>query len=196
MLFDGFEELDAMAPYGVFQNAAALDGVELEVRLVAVDGPLEVVAEHGLRVFAEDQLGDAPDLLVVPGGGWLGRAPRGTRAELDGPLPGAIARAHAAGTTIASVCTGAMLVAGAGISEGRPATTNRSAVEDLRETGAEVIEARVVDDGDLVSAAGITSGLDLALWLVENHFGPGAAVTLEAQLEYERRGTVWRRAGR
>jgi transcriptional regulator GlxA family with amidase domain len=75
-------------------------------------------------------------------------------------------------------------------------TTNHSAIEDLRKTGAEIVEARVVDDGDLVSAAGVTSGLDLALWLVERYFGPTTTTALENRLEYERRGPLWRRDGR
>ena len=87
-----------------------------------------------------------------------------------------------------------MLLAAAGLLEGRPATTHHTALADLRAAGADVVEARVVDDGDVVTAGGVTSGLDLVLWLVERHFGPALAVAAERELEYERRGTVWRRA--
>ncbi|HEX8728145.1 MAG TPA: hypothetical protein VF739_05965, partial [Ktedonobacterales bacterium] len=57
---------------------------------------------------------------------------------------------------------------------------------------AEIVAARVVDDGDLISSGGVTSGLDLALWLVERYLGADRAVAIEGQIEYERRGTVWR----
>jgi len=60
--------------------------------------------------------------------------------------------------------------------------------------GAEVYDARVVDDGDVITSAGVTSGLDLALWLVERFAGPALAHAVERRLEYERRGVVWRRA--
>ena len=79
----------------------------------------------------------------------------------------ALAGRHAAGGRIGSVCTGAMLLAEAGLLNGRPAITHHSAIEDLRGFGADVIDgARVVDDGDIVTAAGVTSGIDLALHLV------------------------------
>jgi transcriptional regulator GlxA family with amidase domain len=82
-----------------------------------------------------------------------------------------IAAYHAAGTRIAAVCTGAMAVAAAGILGSCPAITHYRAVEDLRATGARIVEARVVDDGDIVTCGGVTSALDLSLWLVEDAFG-------------------------
>jgi transcriptional regulator GlxA family with amidase domain len=100
---------------------------------------------------------------------------------------------HEEGTILAAICTGSMLLAAAGLLRGRPATTHHGALEDLRTAGAEVIRARVVDDGDIVTAGGVTSGLDLALWLVERFAGPQLAVAVEQRLEYERRGTVWHR---
>jgi hypothetical protein len=87
---------------------------------------------------------------------------------------------------------GAMLVAAAGLLEGRPAITHHSAIDDLRAAGAEVIHARVVDAGDVITAGGVTSGLDLALHLVERDHGSAAALAAERELEYERRGIVWR----
>jgi transcriptional regulator GlxA family with amidase domain len=85
-----------------------------------------------------------------------------------------------------------MLVAAAGLLEGRPAITHHSAIDDLRAAGAEVIHARVVDAGDVITAGGVTSGLDLALHLVERDHGSAAALAAERELEYERRGIVWR----
>jgi transcriptional regulator GlxA family with amidase domain len=86
-----------------------------------------------------------------------------------------------------------MLLAAAGLTQGRHATTHHVAREALRATGAVLVDARVVDDGDLITTGGITSGLDLALWLVEREAGAALALELERHLEYERRGTVWRR---
>jgi transcriptional regulator GlxA family with amidase domain len=86
-----------------------------------------------------------------------------------------------------------MLVAAAGLLKGRPATTHHGAIDDLRAAGAEIIEARVVDDGDVVSAGGVTSGLDLALWLVERFAGVEIVHKVESEMEFERRGEVWQR---
>ena len=84
----------------------------------------------------------------------------------------------------------------AGLTNARPATTHHRAVEELQASGAEVVDARVVDDGDLVTAGGVTSGLDLALWLVERHFGVDTAHSVQSELEYERRGAVAGSKGR
>jgi transcriptional regulator GlxA family with amidase domain len=77
-----------------------------------------------------------------------------------------------------------MLLAAAGITTGRPATTHHSAVEDLRASGAHVVAARVVDDGDVVTAGGVTSGIDLALLIVERQAGPDIARRVAHEIEY------------
>jgi transcriptional regulator GlxA family with amidase domain len=89
-----------------------------------------------------------------------------------------------------------MLLAAAGLLEGRPAITHHGAIADLEVAGARVVHARVVDDGDIVTAGGVTSGLDLVLHLAERLFGSDAALAAERELEYERRGTVWRASSR
>lgn len=195
VLFPGFDELDAIGPFEVFQNAAKC-GAGFEVRLVSLAAPGEIVGAHGLRVIATDALRDGlrPDLVVVPGGGWIDRGVPGTRDEAaSGKIPSWLTELYEAGTTIAAVCTGAMLVAEAGLLHGRMAITHHAAIEDLRSAGAKVIEARVVDDGQIVTAGGVTSGLDLAFWLVERFGGESIARTVERQMEYQRRGDVWRR---
>jgi transcriptional regulator GlxA family with amidase domain len=194
VVFDGFDELDAIGPLEVLRNAAAMGDAELSVDLVTLDGAAAVTGSHGLRVRPDGRLDpDRTDLLVVPGGGWNDRAPRGARAEAErGELPAAIAAAHRAGAVVATVCTGAMLATAAGLTRGRPAVTHHDAIEELRTSGAEVVEARVVDDGDLVTAGGVTSGIDLALWLVERQFGPELADAVAAEIEHPRHGEVWR----
>jgi transcriptional regulator GlxA family with amidase domain len=190
LLFDGFDELDAVGPWEVLANAAqARDDVD--VALVAAEGARTVRASHGLEVLAHRELSERPDLLVVPGGGWGDRAPQGAWAEVQrGALPRAIAARHAAGTTVASVCTGALLVAAAGLLDGRPATTHHTALDDLAELGARVVRDRVVDDGDILSAAGVTSGIDLALYLVERRLGTELAAAGAREIEWEQRGVT------
>jgi transcriptional regulator GlxA family with amidase domain len=193
VVFEGFDELDAIGPLEVLANAAKA-GADLEVALVTLDGAAEVTGSHGLRVRPDGRLDpDRTDLLVVPGGGWNDRAARGAWAEAErGDLPAAIAATHRAGAQVATVCTGAMLATAAGLTRGRPAITHHGAVEDLSAAGAQVVEARVVDDGDLVTAGGVTSGIDLALWLVERHFGAELAEAVAAEIEHPRHGEVWR----
>jgi transcriptional regulator GlxA family with amidase domain len=195
LLFDGFDELDALAPYEVLRRAEEA-GALFSVSLVSREGAREVTAFYGARVQAEAALTleARPDLLIVPGGGWNHRGEHGVRVEVErGEAPRLIAQLHAAGTIMAGVCTGAMLLAAAGLTKERPATTHSLACEDLRATGAEVYDARVVDDGDVITSAGVTSGLDLALWLVERFAGSALAHAVERRLEYERRGVVWRK---
>jgi transcriptional regulator GlxA family with amidase domain len=197
VIFDGFEELDAIGPYEVWRLATDLKS-DLAVQLVTLEVRTEITAANGLRVRPDDRLGvKRPDLVIVPGGGWLNRAPAGTWAEVQhGVLPAKLGQLHRDGVVMASVCTGAMLLALAGLLKNRPATTNRAAMDDLRAAGTRVISERVVDDGDIVTAGGITCGLDLSLWLVERFLSAQAAHTLEERLEYERRGTVWRSSGK
>ncbi|WP_255169551.1 DJ-1/PfpI family protein [Natrononativus amylolyticus] len=189
VLFEGFDELDAIGPFEVLANGARA-GEPLEVRLVTLEPTETVTASHGLRVEPDGTLGE-PDLLVVPGGGWT-RADGGVRRAVeDGTLATRVADLHADGTAVASVCTGAMVLAEAGILEGRPAITHHDAVDDLREYAA-VVDARVVDDGDVVTAGGVTSGIDLALWLLEREFGADVAERVAREMEHERRGEIAR----
>ncbi|WP_435075824.1 DJ-1/PfpI family protein [Halorubrum sp. HHNYT27] len=205
LLYDGFDELDGIGPYEVFDYAlgyvAAGDDRAGRVRYVTLDERDWVTASHGTRVgvdgvLAEPGAADAPDLLVVPGGGWSARDEEASAwAEAQkGDVPRALADHHAGGTRIASVCTGSMLLAEAGVTDGRRAVTHAAAIDELRESGAEVVDARVVDDGDLLSAGGVTSGIDLALYIVEREFGREIADRVATVIEYERRYEVAGRA--
>jgi transcriptional regulator GlxA family with amidase domain len=192
LLYDGFDELDALAPWEVLSDIGrARDDVD--VALVTLDGDAPVRASHGAVITPHRALSEHVDLLVVPGGGWNDRSRSGAWSEVErGVLPAAIRARHEDGALVASVCTGAMLLASAGLLTGRPAITHHVAIDDLRAAGAEIVHARVVDDGDVVTAGGVTSGLDLSLHLVERHWGAPLALAAERELEYERRGTVWR----
>jgi transcriptional regulator GlxA family with amidase domain len=196
LLYDGFDELDALAPWEVLSSFADVRD-DLDAALVSLDGSAIVRAAHGTLVTPHRALSDDLDVLVVPGGGWNDRSEEGawTQAQL-GALPRAIRERHERGAVVASVCTGAMILAAAGLVEGRHAITHHGAIADLEAAGAQIVHARVVDDGDLVTAGGVTSGLDLVLHLAERYFGAEAALAAERELEYERRGTVWRANGR
>jgi transcriptional regulator GlxA family with amidase domain len=196
-VFDGFDELDAIGPYEVLRTASEIStDAGLDVALVGAHGPGEVVAAHGLRLSVAEGLG-RPDALIVPGGGWTGRAPRGTWHEVQaGILPARLGEVAPSCRWMASVCTGAMLLAAAGLTTGRRVTTHHDALDDLRATGAQVVDgARVVDDGDLLTAAGVTAGLDLSLWIVERACGAALADAVATEIEHRRGGDVHRALG-
>lgn len=187
VVFDGVEELDALGPYEVF-SVARQAGADLEVRLVTYKDQVvdRIRAAHGLVFHPQGRLDEDADVVVVPGGGWSSRADRGAwQVAEEGTLPEQLARLYRRGTLIlASVCTGGMLLARAGVLQGRRAITHADAVDELAASGARVVQARVVDDDDLVSAGGVTSGIDLALHLVERLAGPEARAATEREIEY------------
>ena len=207
VLFDGFDPLDAIAPYEVLSAGAMVTGGGLQVELVSAEGAREVPSGLGalsLRATARLQPQRA-DLIVVPGA--AGRLPDENETTddsipvilghtLDTGLPALLKEAlDRPGLTVATVCGGSMVLAMAGLIEGRPATTHHLGLDLLEATGTTPIDARVVDDGDLVTGAGVTSGLDLGLYLLERELGPRVALTVERLFAHERRGTVWRAAG-
>jgi transcriptional regulator GlxA family with amidase domain len=195
LLYPGFDELEAIGPYEVLQQASKR-GAPFATRLVTLAGAGDVRAANGLWVRAEGRLADSgrPDLLLVPGGGWGARAPQGAWAEAQRPeTPAAIRAQYGDGAKLAAVCTGAMLLGAAGLLYARHATTHHVALEELRAQGAQLVDARVVDDGDIITCGGVTSGIDLGLWLVERFSSAELARQVEATLEYVRRGQVWRK---
>jgi transcriptional regulator GlxA family with amidase domain len=195
VVFQGFDELDAVGPFEVLRNAATVVH-DLDVVLVGADGAGEVTASHGMRVVVDGGLTGEADVVIVPGGGWNDRAPQGARAGAErGELPRRLAELHEGGARIGSVCTGGMLLATAGLTNGRPATTHHGALDDLRASGAEVVDARVVDDGDVITSGGVTSGLDMALHLVEREWGERLADGIAKEMEFTRDRRVWQRHG-
>jgi transcriptional regulator GlxA family with amidase domain len=186
MLFDGFDDLDAVAPLEVLTEA----GFPVRV-LGAPDAQDHVISAHGLRIAVEGHDRRRPELIVLPGGGWIDESPAGVRAQCQGPLPALLSEWHSAGTVVTSVCTGAMLLAAAGLLNGRPAVTNHGALADLARAGADVRStARVVDDGSIVTCGGPSAGLDFGLRLVARFAGPEAAAEAAARLEYVPVGPV------
>ncbi|HET6987754.1 MAG TPA: DJ-1/PfpI family protein [Kribbella sp.] len=184
LVFDGVDEMDVMGPFEVWSHASKR--TELELALVGLDGPVEVTGLNGLQFKAPAGLG-TPDALFVPGGGWMNRAEKGSWAEARrGVMTARIAELAPTLGWIGSVCTGSMLLAEAGLVKDRPATTNRGAWAELEAFGAELKKNRVVDDGTLVTAGGITAGIDLALHIVEREYGVDVADGIAATMEYTR----------
>jgi len=208
VLFDGFDPLDVIAPYDVLWAGGAAAGGALTVELVSVDGPREVTGGiGGLVLHATAMLDpDNADLIIVPGAAGPISAPEDER-EVD-TIPILLARTMETNlpalmrqaldnpkVTVATVCGGSLALAMAGLLDGRHAVTHHMGMDVLGATGAIPIQARVVDDGDLVTSGGVTSGLDLGLYLLEREFGPRIARSVEEIFAYERRGTVWRDTG-
>jgi transcriptional regulator GlxA family with amidase domain len=192
-LFDGVDELDALGPFEVFRNAERF-GASLSCELVASSTETIITASHGVRLLPTAASEARPwHWLVIPGGNWSRPEHPGVRAEVArGALPRLIAGSYLRGVSVASVCTGAMLLSAAGILRGRRATTHQVSTQALAEEGALVIDARVVDDGDLVTAGGVTSGIDLALYLVGRWFGRDLAQKTATLMAYQPQGEVFR----
>ncbi|MGG2461342.1 DJ-1/PfpI family protein [Streptomyces sp. RGM 3693] len=211
VLFDGFDPLDVVAPYEVLHCAGELTAGAVRTELVSAEGPREVpsgLADVSLRATAALDP-ERADLVVLPGAVGELSDPAGlTEAErartipailhraLDTALPRLVGAALARPETlVAAVCGGSLIVAMAGLAQGRPVTTHHLGRQLLDGTGAQHVDARVVDDGDLLTSGGVTSGLDLALHLVEREIGPRVACAVEQALVYERRGIVWSATG-
>ena len=204
VLFDGFDLLDAIAPYEVLWAGGMATGGKLQVELVSIEGVREVPSgPSGVKLATTAVLDpQRADLIIVPGaaGPMSGDGPdtipsllgRALQTGLPGAFQAALARP---GLTVATVCGGSLLLAMAGLLKGRPAVTHHMAMDELAATGAVAVAARVVDDGNLVTAGGVTSGLDLAIYLLERELGPRIAHAVESLFAYERRGTVWRAQG-
>lgn len=184
VVYDGFDELDAIGPFEVLK-AAEREGAALSIRLVAVEATETVTAGHGLKLGVDGVLDDACDWVLVPGGSWTRRDVPGAGLEIErGTLPKRLADLFAQGKGMAAVCTGTMLLAAAGITRGRRAITHHVALEALQQSGATVVKQRVVDDGDVVTAGGVTSGLDLALHLVARWSTDAIATAGGVRMEY------------
>ncbi len=183
-VYDGVDELDVVGPLRVLRAAAGM-GAALGVRVVTRTPTPVITAHHGLRLQPDGVLSREADLVLVPGGGWVDRSDRGAWGEVRrGEWTPLLREAAWRGATLAGVCTGTMLLAHAGVVGRRRATTHRAARADLAALGATVVDERVVDDGDLITCAGVTSGIDLALWLVARAAGEELAGRVADAIEY------------
>src|SRR5437588_9450073 len=186
VVYDGLDEMDALGPLEVLRSASR--NADISVRLVTREPQDVVTGAYGLRFMPDGvyQPGEA-QIVIVAGGGWAARAERGAWGEVQrGAWLPLLQQARSTADVLAGVCTGTMLLAHAGIVGRRRASTHHTAWDDLAATGATLVKDRVVDDGDLVTSGGVTSGIDLALWLVEREFSPQLAEQVATRMEYAR----------
>lgn len=182
VFFDDAEELDAIGPWEVFTMARHLDE-SLKVVSVSETGGT-VRCAKGLRIEMDHSFADAPplDVLLLPGG-------MGTRREVDNPAMLAwIANVAPDCQWVTSVCTGSLLLTAAGPAAGKRVTTHWGFIEQLRARGeaAEVLEkVRYVRDGNVVTAAGVSAGIDMALWLVGQIYDRATARRVQHLMEYD-----------
>jgi putative intracellular protease/amidase len=175
-LYVGFTALDAVGPYEVLQR---LPGTEI-VWLAREPGPVSTDTGQ-LRLYAEAAYEDVPEpeIVMVPGG-------TGTDAVLDDErLVGWIRRAHETSQWTTSVCTGSLLLGAAGVLEGLEATSHWLDIETLERFGATPTSRRVVEQGKVITAAGVSSGIDMALALVAKLAGPEVAQAIQLGIEYD-----------
>jgi len=182
-VFDGAEELDVVGPYDVLAHWAATSPLRPQLVTFSADGA-GVRCAKGLNVVPDLATADVGPLhlLVHPGG-------RGTRPLVADPDHLAWVRQVRAATPIlASVCTGALVYAAAGLLAGRPAATHWEAFDELVRLEPSVLadtEARFVDDGDMITSAGVSAGIDMALHLVARLESPDAARRVRREIQYD-----------
>jgi transcriptional regulator GlxA family with amidase domain len=175
-LFDDFTALDAVGPYEVLSRlpGARVRWIGHEARAYASDRGLRIVTEATLEELP------SPEIIVMPGG-------FGTRALLEDERMLAWLRgAHERSTWTTSVCTGSIVLAAAGLLDGVPATTHWKLLGELEALGARAVsDQRVVRQGKLITAAGVSAGIDMALTLAGLIAGPEVAQAIQLAIEYD-----------
>ena len=176
LLYDRFTALDITGPHDVLNSLPDTESIFVAERAGPVrneSDTLSLVADASLDEVAN------PDVLVVPGG-------FGTRALLEHePVLGWIRQVHEGSKYTTSVCTGSLLLAAAGLLDGVPATTHWLARDLLGELGAKPVPDRVVEQGKILTAAGVSSGIDMALRLIQIAYGDEAAQAVQLGIEYD-----------
>jgi transcriptional regulator GlxA family with amidase domain len=175
LIFDKLAAQDAVGPYEVMRNVP-----EWDVEFVAPQKG-EVRAEGGLGLTADRSLDevDSADVVLVPGG--IGNRPMLT----DEGILSWLRAIDATTKWTTSVCTGSLVLGAAGLLEGKRATGNWQVLEPLRDYGAEPVGGRFVEDGKVITAAGVTAGNDMALHLVAREVGPEISKAVQLGIEYD-----------
>jgi transcriptional regulator GlxA family with amidase domain len=176
LLYDGFTALDAIGPYEVLSR---LPGSRVTF-VAAETGPVRT-DNRMLAIDADARLADvpAPDVVLVPGG------PGEVAARAGGPALDWLRAAHKTSTWTTSVCTGSLILAAAGLLDGTRATGHWLAMDKLRELGADAVAERFVFDGKIVTAAGVSAGIDMALALAARIAGDDVAQAIQLGIEYD-----------
>ncbi len=176
VLFDRLTALDAIGPYEVLSRipGARVTFVGAQAGPVRTDnGMLTLMAETAVSEFPD------PDIVLVPGG------PGEVAERAGGEILEWLRSVDPATTWTTSVCTGSLILAAAGLLEGRPATSHWMALGELEALGAKPTSERVVFDGKYVTAAGVSAGIDMALTLLERIGGPELAQAVQLGIEYD-----------
>jgi putative intracellular protease/amidase len=176
LIYERFTALDAIGPYEVLSRLpdASLTFVAQEAGPVRTDnGILTLVAGSAI-----DDV-EAPDIVLVPGG------PGEVAARAGGPVLDWLRAVHETSTWTTSVCTGSLILAAAGLLDGKRATSHWLALEELGRLGATPVAERVVFDGKLVTAAGVSAGIDMALTLAARIAGDQVAQAIQLGIEYD-----------
>jgi cyclohexyl-isocyanide hydratase len=175
LLFPDVTQLDLTGPAQVLSR---VPGVRVEYVAATLD---PVPTDCGFSIVPTTTIADASpaDVLVVPGGDGA------FEAMLDDDVVGFVRREAERATWVTSVCTGAFVLGAAGLLAGKRATTHWASRPMLEAFGADPVEDRVVDDGSIVTAAGVSSGIDMALWLVSELAGVETAEAIQLQIEYD-----------
>ncbi|MDP4335085.1 DJ-1/PfpI family protein [Curtobacterium sp. A7_M15] len=175
LLFPGLTQLDLTGPAQVLSR---VPGARVEYVAATLD---PVPSDCGLALVPTTTIADAgpADVLVVPGGDGA------FDAMLDPTVIGFVRREAESATWVTSVCTGAFVVGAAGLLAGKRATTHWASKPMLAAFGAQPVDDRIVDDGAVVTAAGVSAGIDMALWLAAELAGQPAAEAIQLQIEYD-----------
>lgn len=176
LLYEGFTALDAIGPYEVLRSVPGW-----EVTFVAKQRG-EVRTDSGVVGLTADRSLDeagAAEILLVPGG-------MGTREKMgDEEILAWLRHADESTKWTTSVCTGSLLLAAAGLLEGKRASGHWAWLEPLRQFGADPVGGRYVEDGKVITAAGVSAGIDMALYLVGREVGPEVAQAIQLGIEYD-----------
>lgn len=184
LIYDRFTALNAVGPYEVLSRLPGAQvtfvaehagaGGRVGGFPISTDtGRLALLADATLEQLAH------PEIVVVPGG------PGQAALMQDGPVHAWLRAADATSTWTASVCTGSLILAAAGLLAGKRATSHWQALDELRGLGVEVVPERVVFDGKIVTAAGVSAGIDMALTLAARIAGADVAQAIQLGLEYD-----------
>jgi len=176
LLYDRFTALDVTGPHDVLNSVPGNESIFVAEQ----PGPIRNESDT-LSLVADASLDEvtSPDIVVIPGG-------FGNRLLLEHePLHEWIRGVHETSTWTTSVCTGSLLLAAAGLLDGVPATTHWLARDVLAELGAKPVPDRVVEQGKIITAAGVSSGIDMALRLVQRINGDEVAQAVQLAIEYD-----------
>jgi transcriptional regulator GlxA family with amidase domain len=176
VLYDGFTALDIAGPHETLNGMPGHEPVFVAEQAGPVWNESRSLQMVAAKAFDEVP---SPDIVVVPGG-------LGTRAFLTHePILDYLRKAHETSTWTTSVCTGSLLLAAAGILDGKRATTHWLARETLAELGAKPVPDRLVEEGKVMTAAGVSSGIDMGLTLIQRMYGDEAAQAVQLGIEYD-----------